>query len=137
MHSDLKHSGLSTTRVRIALLEMLRGAQTPLSVEDLGKRLVDEGIDAGRASLFRNLDAFVQAGLAERVASSKRGSAYIACARGHDDHHHHIICQQCHHTEAVDVCLSGSELKAIETETHYRVTGHSLTLYGLCSECRK
>ncbi len=135
--SDLRTAGLSATQVRIVLLDALREAGTPLSADDLGNRLAAQGHHAGRASLFRNLTAFTKSGLAERIETDERGSRYIACERGHHEHHHHIICQQCHHTESVRICLNPAQLHQIETNTNYRITGHSLTLYGLCKICMR
>lgn len=135
IEQEIRNAGLIVTPVRVLLLNTLRNAGKPLSVEQVSKRLDSAPEIPGRASLFRNLDAFVRTGLAERLRFNVRTSLYLACNRTTEDHHHHIVCTVCKRILPVDVCLTRKTLQSVEITTSFRITGHTLQLFGTCASC--
>ncbi|MDK9700329.1 MAG: transcriptional repressor [bacterium] len=135
IEQEIRNAGLIVTPVRVLLLKTLRSAGKPLSVEQVAERLLSAPDTPGRASLFRNLDAFVRTGLAERLRFNVRTSLYLACSRNVEDHHHHIVCTICKRMLPVDICLNRKTLQTVESTTLFRITGHTLQLFGTCASC--
>ena len=136
LEQEIRAAGLGVTRVRVALLKTLRSHCAPMTAESLGEAVTQSGAPVGRASLYRNMEAFSRAGLIERIEGGKDGNRYISCCHA-STHHHHIVCEQCHQTVPIDACVSRSTVASVETKTGFTVTSHSLLFYGICATCAK
>ena len=90
----LRELGLRVTAPRLAVLRVLADAERPLShAEVVG--LLGEDISWDRATVYRNLVALVEIGLA-RVASHAAGIVRYELARGDaHDAHPHFLCDDC------------------------------------------
>jgi Fur family ferric uptake transcriptional regulator len=88
----------------------------------------------GRATVFRAIEMLVGLGLLNRIDFADGSHTYRACG---DTHHHHLTCVQCHRVVDIDVCLPTEELAKIGRQNGFIIEGHSLTLFGLCSDCQK
>ncbi len=76
----------------------------------------------------------VSVGLLNRIDFSDGSHTYRACG---DEHHHHLTCIQCHRVVDIDVCIPSEQFEQIGKQNDFLIAGHSLTLFGLCSECQK
>ncbi|MDX2092196.1 MAG: transcriptional repressor [Kofleriaceae bacterium] len=72
--------GLRATPARIAVLDVLRSAGVPLSVDDVQQRL--DGVVLDRTTVFRNLTALMRVGLARRLDLGDRRWRFIRVAAG-------------------------------------------------------
>src|SRR6185369_17162653 len=61
----LRNAGLRSTTARIAVLQRLRSAKSPLSHAELADELTPRGLD--KATVFRNLTDLTDAGLVVRT----------------------------------------------------------------------
>src|SRR5450759_5902178 len=86
-------SGHRLTLQRRIILEALRTSRQTVSAPDLYEPLRADHPNLGRATVFRNLDALVEAGLAQRFERQGHVYAYASCS---DAHHHHLVCSRCH-----------------------------------------
>ena len=60
----LKDHGLKATPSRLSILHYLSTLDAPITAEELFRRLQSQGLDL--STLYRNLNTFVEAGLAKR-----------------------------------------------------------------------
>jgi len=128
---SLKKERLRITEPRKALLQLLDGAPKPLSAEELHDALGAEEFDL--VTIYRNLDAFENAGIVNRIPTESGKSLYELNAEQH--HYHHIICRKCHRTEKLDTCEI-EKLERLASDLGYSEVTHVLELYGVCETCR-
>ena len=128
---SLKKERLRITEPRKALLQLLDGAPKPLSAEELHDALGAEEFDL--VTTYRNLDAFENAGIVNRIPTESGKSLYELNAEQH--HYHHIICRKCHRTEKLDTCEI-EKLEKLASDLGYSEVTHVLELYGVCETCR-
>ena len=128
---SLKKERLRITEPRKALLQLLDGAPKPFSAEELHDALGAEEFDL--VTIYRNLDAFENAGIVNRIPTESGKSLYELNAEQH--HYHHIICRKCHRTEKLDTCEI-EKLEKLASDLGYSEVTHVLELYGVCETCR-
>lgn len=132
---DLKKAGLKVTLPRMKILEILdEGDTRHFSAEDVYKQLLDAGEEIGLATVYRVLTQFESAGLVNRH-HFEGGHSVFELNRG--PHHDHILCVRCGRVdEFVDETIEELQ-EAIAQRAGYRMTDHSLYIYGVCEDCQK
>jgi Fe2+ or Zn2+ uptake regulation protein len=130
----LKAAGFRATKPRIAVYELLSSTHTPLSADDIHKRIGRSGID--RVTVYRTVEAFEQAKLLKSV-DLKRGAVLYEVKDAND--HHHLVCRQCGIVEDFAGCdidkIAQNALKRSKSFTS--VSDHSLELFGTCTSCTR
>jgi Fur family transcriptional regulator, ferric uptake regulator len=104
------------------------------SVEELWQDLRQTDPHVGRTTVFRAVEMLVNQGLLNRIDFADGSHKYRACG---ESHHHHLTCVQCHRVVDIDICLPIEQLSRIGVQNDFVIEGHSLTLYGRCSDCQK
>ena len=120
-------------RIIAERLVELAASGADFTADDLWQelRLVEPKL--GRATLYRSLEMLVNAGLLDRVDFADGTHHYRVCS---SEHHHHLTCTGCHRVVEVDICLPVDQFNSIGDQTDFAIEGHSLTLFGRCSDCR-
>lgn len=128
----IRDSGLRATPARIATLRLLKEASAPLTHAETASHLESLGID--KATVFRNLNDMVSAGLLRRTELGDHVWRFELI--GNDNHdgsaHPHFICVDC----GVVSCLGNVKLTAgsIRLSREYgEVT--EILLRGHCNDC--
>lgn len=126
-NKELRRAGLKVTMPRVKILELLEDAEGGhLSAEDIYQKLLEEGEQAGLATIYRVLTQFESAGLVLRH-NFEGGKAVFELDRG--EHHDHMVCTETgnvieFHNEEIEEMQ-----KKIADEHGYELTAHSLVLY--------
>lgn len=136
---ELKNAGLKATAPRMRILEIFlrahdSGGERHLSAEDVYRQLLAENIEVGLATIYRVLTQFEAAGLLVRHNFSNDRATFEV-----DDgaHHDHIVCTRCGRVEEfVDKEIEKRQ-KQMAEQLGFELEGHSLSLYGICEDCRK
>ena len=132
---DLRNAGLKVTLPRLKILEMLETSEPRhLSADEIYRRLMESGDDIGLATVYRVLTQFEAAGLVIRH-HFEDGHAVFELERG--SHHDHMVCLQCGHVDEFQDSLIERRQREKAKELGYRLTDHSLIMYGECirKEC--
>ncbi|MEA5445836.1 ferric iron uptake transcriptional regulator [Gammaproteobacteria bacterium AB-CW1] len=131
---DLRKVGLKVTVPRMKILEILANDEKRhLSAEDVYKALLDAGEEIGLATVYRVLTQFESAGLVARH-HFEGGQSVFELDEG--EHHDHILCVNCGRVdEFVDDVIEARQVHIAESRG-YRMTDHSLYIYGICPECQ-
>jgi len=130
----LRQSGLKATLPRLRILQLFheRGAKH-LSAEEIYRFLLDEKIDVGLATVYRVLMQFVETGILIRH-HFESGAAVFELNEG--SHHDHLICTACGKVEEfVDRDIERRQ-EEIAKERGFSLHEHSLSLYGVCADCK-
>lgn len=133
--NDLKKAGLKVTLPRMKILEFLEASSIRhQSAEDIYRALLETGEEVGLATVYRVLTQFEAAGLVSRHHFEGGQAVFELNQSGHHDH---IVCVLCGKVEEFfDETIEAQQMKIAELKG-YKVTDHSLTLYGKCSACQK
>ena len=120
------------TRQRSALLAVLAEPSGFRSAQDLHARLRECGEPVGLATVYRALQALVDAGEVDVLREDDGEAAYRRCS---PVHHHHLLCRSCGHT--VEVADSPVERWAerIAAEQDFADVAHRLEIVGTCAGC--
>lgn len=136
---ELKSVGLKATAPRMRILELFQrahdvGTERHLSAEDIYKQLLAENIEVGLATVYRVLTQFEAAGLIVRHYFGNDRATYEM-----DDgaHHDHIVCTRCGRVEEFVNTDIEKRQKQVAERLGFELEGHSLSLYGVCEDCRK
>lgn len=131
---ELRRVGLKVTTPRLKILEILESSsQHHLSAEDVYRQLLDSSEDVGLATVYRVLTQFETAGLVTRH-NFEGGHSIFELNQGH--HHDHLVCVKCGGVEEFVDPVVESRLHEIVAKSHYKMTDHSLNIYGLCPKCQ-
>ncbi len=132
---ELKNAGLKATVPRLKILEILETNQDQhMGAEDVYKHLLDSNEDIGLATVYRVLTQFEQAGL---VARHHFESGHSVFELDHGEHHDHMLCVKCGRVDEFMDDTIEERQKAIAEKAGYKITDHSLYIYGVCSDCQK
>lgn len=131
---DIRNAGLKVTLPRLKILEILEKSGTRhLSAEDIYKILLEEGEEIGLATIYRVLTQFESAELVTRH-HFEGGNSVFELNLG--EHHDHILCVKCGKVdEFVDEVIEQRQ-RARAEELGYKMTDHSLYVYGICAKCQ-
>lgn len=125
--------GLKATGPRLKILQFLAEAEHHhVSAEDLYKALVASGEEIGLATVYRVLTQFETAGLVER--HHFEGDHWVFEIK-QDEHHDHLVCIQCGQVEEFVDAIIETRQSQIALEKGFRMTDHSLNIYGVCAHC--
>lgn len=124
------------TKVRGSVIEALRDAGRPITVEEI--LAATPGLS--QSSLYRNLAVFEAAGVVVRIQSAD-GRARFELSEELAGHHHHLICTRC---GAIDDVALPDDLERrldgvladVAAKSGFAMEHHRLDVVGLCRDCR-
>ncbi len=111
------------SKKREQILAVLQTAKTALSVVQIREQL--PAID--QATIYRNLDLFVQEGLIKKLHLG--GSESLFEFQGHP--HHHAVCTNCE--RVIHFTAPDDKIKKLLGLTDFEVTELELTVRGTCN----
>ena len=129
--------GERRTEPRRAIAEnliLLGQAGASFSAEELLQKLRRTNPRIGRATVYRSIEKLVRMKVLDRIEFADGTHSFRLCESGH--HHHHLACTRCHRVIELDVCLESKMIAAIGKKESFEIDDHSITLFGLCRECR-
>lgn len=91
----LRQRGFRATPGRVALMQAVRNAKHPLTVDELGRRL-----DLNVVTLYRALNELAKSGLILR-GTGVGNAMHFSYPK---NHHHHMVCADCGYAANCKVC---------------------------------
>ena len=133
-NQELRKAGLKVTLPRVKILQIMESSETKhLSAEDVYKALIEADEDVGLATVYRVLTQFESAGLVMRHHFEGGSSVFELTTI---DHHDHIVCQTCGSVEEFYDEVIENQQEMIAEKYGFRITDHSMYLYGICKVCQ-
>ncbi len=134
-NQELRKVGLKVTLPRVKILQILESSENKhMSAEDVYKALMESDQDVGLATVYRVLTQFEAAGLVMRHHFEGGHSVFELTSA---DHHDHMVCNQCGKVEEFFDSIIENQQDKIAEKYGFKITDHSMYLYGLCSGCQK
>ncbi|MCT1557154.1 transcriptional repressor [Helcobacillus massiliensis] len=118
------------TRQRTAILNCLATERDFMTAQQLYDLLRDDDQPVGLATVYRNLQSLVDAGLVDVLITDEGEAIYRQCRI--EEHHHHLLCRVCGHT--IEFVAPELERWAhrIAQENGFTDLHHTMEIYGLC-----
>ncbi len=133
-NKELRKAGLKVTLPRVKILQILENsANKHLSAEDVYKALIEAEEEVGLATVYRVLTQFESAGLVMRHHFEGGHSIFELTSV---DHHDHIVCNKCGKVEEFFDELIEDQQEKIAAKYGFKITDHSMYLYGICKNCQ-
>ena len=131
----LRDRGLRLTGPRHAVLEVVRGAESHPTAEEVHRLVRRRRPGVSLGTVYRNLRLLVGAGLLKELPGPS--SRFDANTRAH----HHFMCERCGRIIDVDAALAEPQARALSarvaSRTGFSITHERFELFGRCRECQK
>jgi Fur family ferric uptake transcriptional regulator len=133
LRAAVRSKGLRATPSRLAVLELLRACDAPVSHADVADRLASQAWD--RATIYRNLIDLSEVGLVRRTDVGDHVWRFEAVREDHDATHPHFVCTECGTVEClpeIELALAVRRAKAPRAVRQRQV---EVQVRGLCDAC--
>jgi len=129
----LQAQGYKVTKPRRQVLEVLEGAQQPVSPYEIQRLLRQKGKYLNHVTIYRILDLFCSLNLAHRVLSN---GGFVKCTLGEREGcHRFMVCRGCGAIQEFadkGLCQEENELTQ---NLGFHAEYHLAESSGLCSDC--
>lgn len=130
---DIRAAGLRATPARVATLNLLREAKSPVTHADVANHL--EALRVDKATAFRNLNDMADAGLLRRTELGDHVYRFERVRPGENamESHPHFLCTVCGTVSCLDnvKLTTGSLLETTEVGEVVEIL-----LRGRCNDCK-
>lgn len=131
----IQKAGLRRTSQRDLILEIFLRTEEHLTSEDLYWLVQKQDPSVGHTTVYRTLKLLAEAGLAREVRFGD-GKTYYEHHYNHE-HHDHLICTEC----GKIIEFFSPEIEEMQDKMAekygFRLTNHSLRMWGVCGDCQK
>jgi Fe2+/Zn2+ uptake regulation proteins len=86
----------------------------------------------GIATVYRNLNAFADAGLIRRISGSGEADRFDHRI----DDHHHTICNICSRVEDFELTPEAEVSSMLQRELGFNALSHYYVVRGVCRQCK-
>ncbi len=129
----LAKAQLKQSKQRNFIIEEFLKMDSHVSAEDLYSQLKNTEHNPGLATVYRTLNLLRDAGLVDQKQFADGKAVFEVMAPG--SHHDHLICVGCHKV----IEFENDEIERLQLQVAnrygFRLTRHSLELFGYCSDC--
>ena len=123
------------TRQRATIAEVLEHIPEFKTAQDIHDIVRHQGHSVGLATVYRTLQAMVEAGEVDVVRMPDGQASYRACGIATHAHHHHLICRVCGRTVEIEFAGVEDLIDAFARQHGFTDVDHEIELHGLCPDC--
>jgi Fur family ferric uptake transcriptional regulator len=120
------------TRQRLAITDALAQSDDFQSAQEIHDSLRHAGEKVGLATVYRNLQAMVDAGQVDVLQTTGGETVYRRCST---EHHHHLVCRVCGRTVEITGPAVERWARSVADEHGFADVSHTIELVGTCAEC--
>ena len=120
------------TRQRTAVANAMAQTDDFRSAQDLHTLLRGSGESIGLTTVYRALQAMVDAGEVDVLRTDDGEAVYRRCSTSH---HHHLVCRGCGRTVEVDGPAVERWADRVATQHGFTDVSHTLEVFGTCQHC--
>lgn len=132
--SSLQDKGYRITKIRKEVIKIFSGYSIPLSTNKVIELLSDSGVTVNKATVYREIKFLLRKGYLTEVYLYPNEVSYESSEL---KHHHHLVCERCGRVDNVTNCLARELEDDVYKKKGFRISRHSLELYGTCADCIK
>jgi Fur family zinc uptake transcriptional regulator len=129
-----EEKGLRLTPLRHAVFKEIAGSHRAVGAYDVLGKLAARGERLAPISVYRAIDALVEAGIVHRFESR---NAFFACHAGHELRHRQLIlaCETCGLVAEVDGDKVFAAIDKSAGSAAFAPKGAVVEVWGLCTNC--
>jgi Fur family ferric uptake transcriptional regulator len=132
--ASTERTPMRPTRQRTAVIEAMASFEDFRSAQDIHDLLGRGTTPVGLATVYRTLNALVEAGEVDMLRTEDGEAIYRRCS---ETHHHHLVCRSCGATIEVEGPAVERWTRTIAAEHGYSDVSHTLEIFGTCAACRR
>jgi Fur family ferric uptake transcriptional regulator len=121
------------TRQRRAILEELRQSNSHPTADEIYHRIRQTLPRISLGTVYRNLEMLSDSGMITKLDIGSSQKRYD----GKNESHYHIRCIGCGRIDDLPIDSRLDIEDAFSYTCGYHITGHQLTLFGLCPDCKE
>jgi Fe2+ or Zn2+ uptake regulation protein len=126
----LRSLQLKVTPQRLAILEIMRIADTYLSPEEVQEQVQRRANGkVGLPTIYRNLEELSSQGVISKILHPNRQLYYYFCSNR--DHHHHFVCLACRTVQDIHDCGCAAMASQIDGQVEFQI----MQALGTCRRC--
>ena len=130
----LDRNGLKITNGREGVFTEVMVSHGHFTAEDLVKDCKRKGIKVSRATIYRSIKEFLEAGIIRKTAFGEKHEHY---EHVYDEQlHHHARCVRCYEVIEFLCADDDSKYHAFLKKQGFQILGHEMHFYGICKDCR-
>ena len=130
----IQKAGLRKTAQRNLILDIFLRTEEHLTSEDLYWLVQKKDPNVGHTTVYRTLKLLTEAGLAREVRFGDNKTYYEH--HYNHEHHDHMICTECGRV----IEFFSQDIESLQDQMAdkfgFRLSHHSLRMWGVCSECQ-
>jgi Fur family transcriptional regulator, ferric uptake regulator len=130
----LADAGYQKGAARKAVVEFLGRQGCALTALEIESELRRTKQPPGRASIYRTLEQLEQLSLVHRLDLGTGTASYEPAWPG-GEHHHHLVCDRCGRVVPFQDQRLERAIMGLSRRSRFDVSGHDVTLHGLCRRC--
>lgn len=130
----LKKASLKNTKQRNSVLKIIESSKEPLTAEEIFKAMIMENYQINLSTIYRTLSLLTNKNVLLKIL---KGDGTASYELNKVSHNHYITCSICNRSALIESCPIREISESVSEKTGFKVTGHSLQLTGICSECMK
>lgn len=129
----IRDMGLKVTQQRLTILKSLSTGRAHVTAQEVFEKVHKEYSDIGFATVYRFLKKLTEANYVTEVRMGGLPARYELTSKRHHDH---ITCTGCGKiVEFENLNIERLQFE-VARENGFKLTGHVLELYGMCSQCQ-
>jgi len=130
----LKQAGLSPTKKRLTVLEVVGNNNSPLNTRQIYAILIRSS-EINRVTVYRILDLLVEKGILERLSGGGRSFYYGLAPNDHHRPHPHFYCTSCGNIECLNPESLFLDVAPLERTYPGVIQGVAVRVDGVCKNC--
>ena len=135
--AELRRNGFKLTPQRKNTLDIiLKHSDKHLSIEEIYELVKEEYPRIGLATIYRTIQLFEDIGIVSKHNFDDGCNRYEFADPSKEHNHHHLICLSCGEVSEMDEDLLDELEKEVENKKGFKVTNHTLKLFGYCKKCK-
>jgi Fe2+ or Zn2+ uptake regulation protein len=123
------------TKQKQLILDILKKASHPLSINDIYTDIVKELPTIAKSTIYRNIDALLKQNLIDKYFLNDNELFYQIKDNTHE-HKHYVICDNCKKMFDLPLCPIHEIEDAMEKEG-FKISDHYIQITGTCKDCMK
>jgi Fur family transcriptional regulator, ferric uptake regulator len=143
-HLQLRTHHLRLTKPREMIMNVLCSTKEHVSAEEIYMKVHKSYPNVGLTTVYRTLDLLEGMAIVSKLHFGDGRNRYeLAENLAKRGHHHHLVCTSCKRVIDYDDFIDEELelLKKVEKELSrkhdFRIMGHEIQFYGMCSHCKK